>query len=250
MTMAINRLWDRSVASWRADLAAWGLTGQQGVILAAVPILIVLAMAAAVPFFDLFVWLTDEDSLIEWLQFLLLAASALLFVLLAMRLFRSQARAVGLLAFLVALGLFFVAGEEIAWGQRIFGWGTPAALGAVNVQNETTLHNISGAHQLFVYGVMLAGLYGAVAPLLRAWLWRERPRTWLEYLLIPPLALIPAFLMPFVYRFTRLALGIDGRFPHLIFPITKFSEVTELCLYFGVVIFAWLNLRRLYRKTA
>jgi hypothetical protein len=246
--MAIKRLWDRSVAAWRADLAAWGLTGWQGVVLAAVPILIVLAMGAAVPFFDLFVWLTNEDSVIEWLQFLMLVVSAVLFALLAMRLFRTQVRVVGLLAALVAFSLFFVAGEEIAWGQRIFGWGTPEALGAVNVQNETTLHNIGTAHQVFVYGVMVAGLYGAVAPLLRAWLWGERPRTWLDYLLIPPLALIPAFLMPFAYRFARLALGVDERFPRLIFPITKFSEVTELCLYFGVVGFAWLNLRRLYRQ--
>jgi hypothetical protein len=51
--------------------------------------------------------------------------------------------------------------------------------------------------------------------------------------------------MPFGYRSSRLALGVDDMFPHLIFQITKFSEVTELCLYFGLVVFAWLNLRQL-----
>ena len=51
--------------------------------------------------------------------------------------------------------------------------------------------------------------------------------------------------MPFGYRFARLFLGIDTRFPDFIFHITKFSEVTELCLYFGVLAFAWLNLRQL-----
>ena len=42
----------------------------------------------------------------------------------------------------VALGCFFVAGEELSWGQWIFGWGTPEALAAVNLQNETNAHNL------------------------------------------------------------------------------------------------------------
>ena len=37
----------------------------------------------------------------------------------------------------------YFAGEEISWGQWIFGWETPAALEAVNDQGETNLHNIS-----------------------------------------------------------------------------------------------------------
>jgi hypothetical protein len=114
----------------------------------------------------------------------------------------------------------------------------------VNVQQEITLHNISSAHAIFVYGVMFAGLYGALLPLLKAIWWNKKQPSLLSFLLMPPLCLVPAFFMPFGYRFSRLALGVDNLFPDLIFPITKFSEVTELCLYFGVVIFAWLNLRQ------
>jgi hypothetical protein len=40
-----------------------------------------------------------------------------------------------------------VAGEEVSWGQRIFDVTTPVALARVNVQGETTLHNINGIHQ-------------------------------------------------------------------------------------------------------
>jgi hypothetical protein len=44
--------------------------------------------------------------------------------------------------------LFFViAGEEISWGQRIFGIVTPENLESVNVQNEFNLHNVDGIHQ-------------------------------------------------------------------------------------------------------
>ncbi len=40
--------------------------------------------------------------------------------------------------------LFFVAmGEEISWGQRIFGWNTPSAINEINSQGEINLHNIS-----------------------------------------------------------------------------------------------------------
>ena len=39
--------------------------------------------------------------------------------------------------------LFFVAfGEEISWGQTIFGWETPEAFREINAQGETNLHNI------------------------------------------------------------------------------------------------------------
>lgn len=48
---------------------------------------------------------------------------------------------------LVFLGLtllfFFGAGEEISWGQRIFGFKTPESLAQVNKQDELNLHNLT-----------------------------------------------------------------------------------------------------------
>lgn len=49
--------------------------------------------------------------------------------------------AVGL-TFFYALLFFFGAGEEISWGQRIFGWETSEAMKEINRQDETNLHNI------------------------------------------------------------------------------------------------------------
>jgi len=43
----------------------------------------------------------------------------------------------------VALLFFFGAGEEISWGQRIFGFETPETLAQVNKQDELNLHNLS-----------------------------------------------------------------------------------------------------------
>ncbi len=49
--------------------------------------------------------------------------------------------AVGL-TFFYALLFFFGAGEEVSWGQRIFGWETSEAMKEINRQDETTIHNI------------------------------------------------------------------------------------------------------------
>lgn len=43
---------------------------------------------------------------------------------------------------LLALAFLFAGGEEISWGQRIFGWNTPAAIADINAQDETTIHNL------------------------------------------------------------------------------------------------------------
>lgn len=44
---------------------------------------------------------------------------------------------------LVTLGCFYFAGEELSWGQHLFGWGTPEYLEQINDQEETNIHNIS-----------------------------------------------------------------------------------------------------------
>jgi len=46
--------------------------------------------------------------------------------------------------FYLLLGLlfFFIAGEEISWGQRIFGIETPDAIESSNIQKEMNLHNL------------------------------------------------------------------------------------------------------------
>ncbi len=43
---------------------------------------------------------------------------------------------------LLAIFFFFCFGEEISWGQRIFGIHTPLSYGSINAQDETNLHNL------------------------------------------------------------------------------------------------------------
>jgi hypothetical protein len=91
---------------------------------------------------------TDEDSWIENMSALAFLIASVLFFLcywkssnngLNIGRFRTNRN----LVFLGLALLFFVAfGEEISWGQRIFGWSTPESLAKVNYQQETNLHNL------------------------------------------------------------------------------------------------------------
>lgn len=72
---------------------------------------------------------------------------------------------------LFAFGLFVVAMEEIAWGQTYLQFKTPEALRAVNMQGQTTLHNIKGLHgdnELLIMAFGIGGLAGIAIALLPA----------------------------------------------------------------------------------
>jgi hypothetical protein len=76
-----------------------------------------------------------EDSFFEWLTSLFYFISFLLLLLT----FKKN-RNIFLL--LLCFVMFFGAGEEISWGQRIFGFSTPEEINKVNVQHEFNIHNL------------------------------------------------------------------------------------------------------------
>ena len=68
----------------------------------------------------------------------------------------------------VVLALFFIAcgGEEISWGQRFLNVKTPEVLRAINVQKETTVHNIYSISIFSNVFFLLAIGFFVVLPLL------------------------------------------------------------------------------------
>ena len=93
-------------------------------------------------FFDL----TTEDSYVENLTAILFFLAGLLLVIVATTECRIFPRCIYILG---CVAFMFVVGEEISWGQRIFGFDTPEYLMNINVQNEFTIHNIKiGKHYL------------------------------------------------------------------------------------------------------
>jgi hypothetical protein len=136
----------------------------------------VLSLIAALGALALYRWdnsalvhLTSEDGAVDYLTALLYLAGAAVFAVLVIRGPGGRFWFAGF-----ALMFFLIAGEEISWGQRIFGIGTPESLESANVQQELNLHNIEGLHTnvrligtaifLGLY-VMLPILVRVVAPL-------------------------------------------------------------------------------------
>lgn len=109
--------------------------------------LVALALVAALGFVAAALWsppfyrnLIAEDGVVE-------ANSSLFWFLAAFEMARwgwqnRAARGVWPIALTLMVAFVVCGGEEISWGQRIFGFPMPDALGAINKQDETNLHNI------------------------------------------------------------------------------------------------------------
>ena len=108
--------------------------------------------------------LMREDALVE-------NSTAFLFFLTALLLLAIVATGRGVpgrwLYILGALAFVFATGEEISWGQRIFGFETPNYLRDINTQNEFNFHNIEGVvrklHRSFRAGGMLLCVVASAA---------------------------------------------------------------------------------------
>ncbi len=122
-----------------------------------------------VPRFEQFV---QEDGIAEWLTVFGLLLGCFVCLSRFAKLFRKRSAWFLFVTIGLGLFLFFAAGEEISWGQRIFGIATPEYFKENNAQQETNLHNlVVGGVKLnkLIFSVMLVGLLGVfllIAPLL------------------------------------------------------------------------------------
>lgn len=175
--------------------------------------------------------LVDEDSLLQWLQFLFLiltAACCLRTVLGCGRIRCSRLVRAGFLVF--AILALLVALEEISWGQRVFGLKTPESLDRVNVQGEITLHNLGAFQPYRHWMLILFGAGGLVLILLRS-----RGRSILRAF-APPVFFWLAFglilLNGLAYEMTpSLAALVPGSQTRMLLrSASRFNEIGELCV--------------------
>ena len=114
-------------------------------------------------------WVVAENGPYETLQFLILlvALAIAVYTLVFMDKANKMLTAwIGLAAFCC----FYVAGEEISWGQHIVDWATPEYWSVVNDQNETNLHNTSSWLDQKPRALLSIGVYvgGLIIPFLLA----------------------------------------------------------------------------------
>ena len=132
---------------------------------------------------DLYFRSVQEDEFLEWGTFWAFFSAAAVFVYAAVLQRRKEGRRPW---FFLVLALFclFAAGEEISWGQRLFGYRPPSYFLEHNFQQELNIHNIvaTALRKTVLSGVVLG--YGIVLPLLTVmslfgrWLSQENSILW------------------------------------------------------------------------
>lgn len=183
---------------------------------------------------DLFKILLDEDALFESLQVLLLIIAAILCLILSLKLRKEGRQLLSVLYLIGSVGLIFVVGEEISWGQRIFGWTTPESWDAQNRQGETTVHNLYGINQIFRWGQFLVALLGVVVPVViyRSVSRENFVRNWSYF--VPHVTLVPYFIVPLVWRSYRTFFPPSEEY---YYAIARYNEAIELSIYIAIVLF-------------
>lgn len=107
--------------------------------------------------------LHKEDGVMEYATAIIffLCSAACVFLATRFRAYRLRM----LVHLLFAFGFFMLAGEEVSWGQRIFGFETVDFLAGKNVQNENNLHNLFG-YAVDHLAILTVFLYGFFLPVL------------------------------------------------------------------------------------
>lgn len=175
---------------------------------------------------DQFVRLCEEDGIVENLTALcfLFAGIAFLYLLRSPRF---------LPVFSIGLGMLCIgaAGEEISWGQRIFGISTPEAISEVNVQHEFNIHNLQwlqGQYRLIALVFILFFCILLPAAIRYVSIVRHYSARF-PFPAFPPIA-VPTMLM-------GIAFMAAPRLLHIV-NYRDLDEVGELLVAFGFLLYA------------
>jgi UDP-N-acetylmuramyl pentapeptide phosphotransferase/UDP-N-acetylglucosamine-1-phosphate transferase len=192
--------------------------------------------------------LTQEDHIYENSQaIILLLSSGLMFFLFI----RSKSEEKNpffktnrnIFFLLLGVFFFFCFGEEISWGQRIFGIHTPGCLKNINAQGETNIHNLwlfqryekntiektglrlwMSTSRLFAYSWLL---YCVIIPILNYL--SGKMRKFYKKINLPIVPLWIGFLFVLAYIISKVVeklwLHDEGR------PVNEISEISFYFLY-------------------
>ena len=143
---------------------------------------------------------------------------------------------------LAALACFYIAGEEMSWGQHIFHWNTPEYWAELNRQDETNLHNTmhlfgKKPRAMLEIGILVGGI---ILPLLALFYSVIRANRW--SLFIPASVILPVSLGAALFK------GMDALQKKLEIPslVQRPSEATESFLYLFLLFYLILFARRIF----
>lgn len=190
-------------------------------------------------------WLEGEDGVSEWWSVATYLVASGLAGAAAWALWTTRHTKLRYFYLVMTAAFFLGAMEEISWGQRLVGWGTPEALSEINFQDETTIHNVNFANNVIFEALFWGSALGLVGGL-----WRltanfrglsDRMR-----LFLPSLAMAPALLMIMVWRTGNI--WQTANIPRLVMDHfnsgPRGSEVPEVMLGLCIVMYTFTNMKQ------
>ncbi len=171
-----------------------------------------------------FDWFRSEDGPLEWFQFLAYSGA---FIFASIVLWKKRKKGINktwIIWLLLALLCFFVAGEEISWGERITGIGLDS-LRAINKQGESNIHNIRFFHNIlldpsFHFSCILFG--------------------WLGWRLWPQIDAFPSKEYSLYFLFVALFFFyFDISYSSTIKQVRNDQEIFEVLMSLGLLLHCW-----------
>jgi hypothetical protein len=187
---------------------------------------------------DIFKMMVEEDHIVENTQFLFLVIACVLSAGTATHYFKNKNKFLCLFYLIICLGLFFLAGEEISWGQRILGLQAPTTFVQDNSQQEINVHNLKQVDKYISLAYILLGLYGSGSWLLLK-IKSIRQFSLHKHLIIP--SYLALFFLPTALYNTFFP-------PTSVHKYGEWSEVIELLLYAGMLVFVGTHYFSVRRK--
>lgn len=183
-------------------------------------------------------WLLLENNPIELLTFILFLFAGF-FGLFSFKIYKSEKKNIIFFYVIFSICLIILAMEEISWGQSFFNFETPSIWKKINLQGETTLHNIKGMQSNTEVLRLIFGAFGLFGIFLR-----NNPRI---KKIGTPIFLITWFTIISFHAFIDLIEDYlkFKRFEH---AVSKLSELIEMFIACSSFLYLWLNFKMINKQ--
>lgn len=179
-------------------------------------------------------WLLSENRPVEILTFIVLLSSGGYGLWISGQMRKNGAKILNYgFYFLFSLGMFLTAMEEIAWGQQFWSFHTPAYLQEINLQGETTIHNIRGLNGNSEYFRLIFGLGGIIGIVL------ARNGKFIK--ISPSVILLTWFLVITAHSLVDVINDITPIHKAFDAAISRLSELVELIIGAAGFLYLWFN---------